>query len=569
MVDADTAPRSSERAQVNGGAGPRSSDGVQTEDGAAPRSSARRRFLKQSGACVGMAAATSGVASIAFAASGSRSVVAHTSAGAVRGISEAGINVFKGVRYGADTSPRRFMSPLPPQRWSSVRDATAYGPACPQSGKMKEPSSEDCLFLNLWTPGLRDKGSRPVLLYIHGGAYSHGSGSSPLYDGTRLCQRGDVVVITVNHRLNAFGYSYLARLGGPELGDSGNAGMLDLILALQWVRENIVEFGGDPARVMLFGQSGGGAKIATLMAMPAAQGLFHRAATMSGEQVTASGPLHATQRARALLAALHLPQDRAAPLREVPTERLVEALETVDPIIAEGPLYFGPVMDERSLSRHPFYPDAPALAARVPMIIGNTHDETRNLIGGSHPEAFTLSWEELPQHLAAQMRADIAPQTVVAEYRRLYPQLSPSDVFFAATTASRSWRPAIIEAELRAAQGSPAYVYQLDWKSPRDGGKWGAPHTLDIPLVFDNLDKEGSMTGTAPDARSMADKMSEAFLAFARTGDPNNRTLPKWEPYALPRRQTLVFDNPARLVDDPRGGERRLFAKVPFLQQGT
>jgi len=528
----------------------------------------RRRFLKKSGACVGMAA-TSAVTSIAFAASGSRSVVAHTNAGAVRGISEAGVSVFKGVRYGADTTARRFMAPLPPQPWTSIRDATAYGPACPQSGKMQEPASEDCLFLNLWTPGLRDRGSRPVLLYIHGGAYSHGSGSSPLYDGTRLCQRGDVVVVTVNHRLNAFGYSYLARLGGPDLGDSGNAGMLDLILALQWVRQNIAEFGGDPARVMLFGQSGGGAKIATLLATPAAQGLFHRAATMSGEQVTASGPLHATQRARALLAALHLPENNAAPLREVPTERLVDALDTVDPIIGEGALYFGPVMDERSLSRHPFYPDAPPLAAHVPLIIGNTHDETRLLIGGSHPEAFTLSWEELPQHLAAQMRADIAPEKVVAEYRRLYPQLSPSDVFFAATTASRSWRPAIVEAELRAAQGSPAYVYQLDWKSPHEGGKWGAPHTLDIPLVFDNLDKQGSITGTAPDAHSMADKMSEAFLAFARNGDPNTRTLPKWEPYELARRQSMVFDNPARLVDDPRGGERRLFAQVPFLQQGT
>ena len=542
------------------------------EPAAEAPSSARRNFLQQSGAWIGVAA-LAGItpaarSDVAYAA-GSRSVVAHTKAGAVRGMSEGGINVFKGVRYGADTAPRRFQPPLAPQGWTSVQDATGYGPACPQSGEMKEPVSEDCLFLNVWTPGVRDKGSRPVLVYIHGGAYSHGSGSSPLYDGTRLCKRGDVVVVTVNHRLNAFGYLYLARLGVPELGDSGNAGMLDLVLALRWVRENIAEFGGDPTRVMLFGQSGGGAKIATLMAMPAAQGLFHRAATMSGEQVTASGPLHATQRARALLAALHLSADRAAPLMALPPERLLEALNTVDPIIGEGPLYLGPVLDERSLTRHPFYPDAPPLAAHVPMIIGNTHDETRNLIGGSHPEAFALSWEQLPQQLAEHMRADITPETVVAEYRRLYPQSSPSDVFFAATTASRSWRPAIIEGELRAAQGSPAYVYQLDWKSPRDGGKWGAPHTLDIPLAFDNIDKQGSITGTGPEARRMAERLSESFLAFARSGDPNNRTVPKWEPYQLPRRQTLIFDSATRLADDPRGGERRLFAQVPFLQQGT
>jgi para-nitrobenzyl esterase len=513
------------------------------------------------------------VSSLARATAGARearTVVARTTAGAVRGTFEDNTCVFKGVRYGADTRQRRFMPPVPPEPWTSVKDATTYGPACMQSGKLKEPSSEDCLFLNVWTPGLRDKAARPVLVYIHGGAYSHGSGSSPLYDGTRLCRRGDVVVVTLNHRLNVFGHLYLARLGAPELGDSGNVGMLDLVLGLKWVRDNIAEFGGDPNRVMLFGQSGGGAKIATLMAMPSAQGLFHRAATMSGQQLTASGPLHATQRARAFLAALRISgNDAVARLKDLPAEHLVEALDTVDPIIGEGPLYCGPVLDERSLQRHPFYPDAPALSARIPMIIGNTHDETRGLIGASHPETFALTWGQLPQALAANMRVDIAPEIVVAGYRQLYPHASPSDVFFSATTASRSWRAAIVEAELRAAQGAPAYVYQLDWKSPLDGGKWGAPHGLDIPLVFDNVDKDGSITGTGPGAQSMAEKMSEAFLAFARTGDPNNPTLPRWEPYQLPRRQTLVFDEPARLVDDPRSAERRLFAKVPFVQQGT
>ncbi len=290
---------------------------------------------------------------------------------------------------------------------------------------------------------------------------------------------------------------------------------------------------------------------------------------MSGQQLTASGPLHATERARAFLTALRLPGDGVAQLKALPAQRLLEALETVDPVIGEGSLYFGPVLDERSLRRHPFYPDAPALSAHIPMIIGNTHDETRTLIGASHPDTFALSWEQLPQELAKQMRVDIQPEIVIAEYRRLYPQYSASDVFFSATTAGRSWRAAIVEAELRAAQDFPAYAYQLDWKSPLDGGKWGAPHTLDIPLVFDNNDKAGSLTGTGASAQRMADRMSEAFLAFARTGDPNNRALPKWEPYRLPRRQTMVLDDTSRLVDDPRGAERRLFAKVPFVQQGT
>jgi len=497
----------------------------------------------------------------------SRSALARTRAGTVRGVFEDGVYSFKGVRYGADTANRRFMPPLAPAPWSHTADAFQYGASAPQTAE-KDPTSEDCLFLNVWTPGLRDGARRPVMFYIHGGAYSHGSGSSPLYDGRRLCRRGDVVVITINHRLNAFGYLYLGRLaGGEALADSGNTGMLDLILALQWVRDNAAEFGANPDCVMLFGQSGGGAKIATLMAMPAAHGLFHRAATMSGQQVTASGPLHATERARALLTRLKLSDPDA--LRTLPRDQLLGGLDVVDPIIGSGSLYFGPVLDDRSLPRHPFFPDAPAQSADIPLIIGNTHDETRSLIGASDPTTFSLTWDDLPSRLATQMRADISPQRVVSEYRRLYPQYSPTDIFFAATTAGRSWRAAIIEAELRAQQGSPSYAYQLDWKSPRDGGKWGAPHTLDIPLVFDNVAVPDSLTGASSDAQRMADLMSEAFIAFARTGNPNSKLLSGWEPYQLPRRQTMVFNNPSRPEDDPRGAERRLFSSVPFVQQGT
>src|SRR6266850_4070973 len=287
------------------------------------------------------------------------------------------------------------------------------------------------------------------MFYIHGGAYSNGSGSSPLYDGVRLCRRGEVVVVTVNHRLNAFGYLYLARFGSPELADSGNAGQLDLVLALQWVRDNIAEFGGDPNNVMVFGQSGGGAKIATLMAMPPAAGLFHRAATMSGQQVTATGPLNAKLRTRAILDALKLPPERVSELRTLPAEKIIEVLNTRDPVLPFGGVSFAPVLDERSLKRHPFYPDAPAQSAHVPMIIGNTHDETRAFLGGDESN-FTVTWERLADKLIPNMRVDIQPEIVIAEYRKFYPQYSPSDVFFAATTAGRSWRGAVIEAEERA-----------------------------------------------------------------------------------------------------------------------
>jgi len=373
------------------------------------------------------------------------------------------------------------------------------------------------------------------------------------------------VVVTINHRLNLFGYLYL-----PGFPDSGNAGMLDLVLALRWVRDNIQAFGGDPGCVTLLGQSGGGAKIATLMAMREAGGLFHRAATMSGQQVTASGPLHATGRARTLLEKLGVPVERARELATIPVKDLQRAhAATVDPYIGRGSCYMGPVLDERTLTRHPFYPDAPPQSAGIPMMIGNTHDETRSLIGRGDPTAWTVSWEELPRKLEQELRVDISGDLVVAEYRRLYPNYSASDVFFSATTAGRSWRGAIIEAELRARQGSPAYAYQLDWRSPEDGGKWGAFHTLDIPLMFGTLTANGSLTGDAEAARRVSSTMQQALLAFARTGDPNYSGLARWEPYTLPRRPTLVFDVESKLADDPRGAERRLFEKVPFIQQGT
>jgi para-nitrobenzyl esterase len=532
------------------------------------RPSTRRSFLRHSFAAASGLAAFRLLATPAFGSLlASDQPVAATLSGKVRGYVDNGITVFKGIRYGADTSNRRFMPPVPTEPWTEVREALAYGPSAPQSSRSTEKASEDCLFLNVWTPALRDGRKRPVMFYIHGGAYNNGSGSSPLYDGVRLCKRGDVVVVTVNHRLNAFGYLYLARFGRPEFADSGNVGQLDLVLALKWVRQNIAEFGGDPNKVMVFGQSGGGAKIATLMAMPAARDLFHCAATMSGQQVTASGPLNATLRTRAVLEALRLPPERAAELRTIPAERLLEAINVRDPVLPFGSVSFAPVLDERSLTRHPFYPDAPVQSAHIPMIIGNTHDETRAFLGNDAGN-FTLTWEQVAERLIPNLRVDIQPEVVIAEYRKLYPHYSPSDVFFAATTAGRSWRGAIIEAEERARSGFPAFTYQLDWTSPRDGGKFGAPHASDIQLVFDNIDKPGA-TAIGPQAQPMADQMSETFIAFARSGNPNNKLIPHWETYTLPRRQTMVFNVPSHSESDPRGGERRLFAAVPYVQPGT
>jgi para-nitrobenzyl esterase len=532
----------------------------------------RRQVLRSSTGCAAALLLSRGGITAALSAP-----VAETNTGRVRGALDRGISVFKGIPYGADTATRRFMAPVPPAAWTGVRDATSFGPRAPQpnSGKQgregyalpPEPGevSEDCLYLNVWTPELRDGRKRPVMVYFHGGAYSAGSVNSALYDGVNLCRRGDVVVVTVNHRLNLFGYLYLAELDS-ELGDSGNAGMLDLVLALKWLQANIENFGGDKDRVLIFGQSGGGAKCATLMGMPAAKGLFHRVITMSGQQITASRRETATARTKLVLDALNLPVERIGELRTMPMQRLIEASR------AAG--YYGPVKDGRSLLRDPFDPDAPPVSAGIPMILGNTHDETRYLIGGSDPSTFELTWETLPAKLAqhGQFLRDLDQGEVIRQYRGFYPAYSAVDVFFAITTASRSWRGQLIEAERRAAQAGAkehTWVYELDWRSPIDGGKWGAPHTLDIPLVFGNVAVADRMTGDGEQARALTALMSSAWVEFTKAGNPNTAGLPQWKPYSLEKRETMCFDTRSRLEDDPRGNERRLVEQVPYTQPGT
>ena len=486
--------------------------------------------------------------------------VVQTTLGRFRGAREGGLSVFRGIRYGL---AERFRAPVAPRPADEVVDALRFGPSAPQRGDRYRPQSENCLYLNVWTPDARPGGRRPVMVYFHGGAYSTGSVADPLNDGRQLASRGDVVVVTVNHRLNALGYLYLARLD-PRFPDSGNLGQLDLILALKWIRDNVANFGGDPSRVLVFGQSGGGAKIATLMAMPAAKDLFHRAITMSGQQVTASGPLNATARAKAYLAAIKATPEEAA---RMPVERLIEGLTATDPIIGGG-VYMGPVLDMRWLDRHPFWPDAHPQSNRIPMILGNTRDETRAFIDPKGPKLQGLDWSNIAERMTPELRMDIHPEWVVQQYRQRFPDWSPERVFYAATTAGRSWPGQVIEADVRAAAKTRTWVYQVDFQSPVEPWR-GAPHTIDIPLSFGTLDAEGSITGTGEAARKVSGAMMDAFIALARTGDPNHRGLPRWPVYALPQRATMTFDAPLRAIDDPRKWERELFARVPYIQPGT
>jgi para-nitrobenzyl esterase len=381
------------------------------------------------------------------------------------------------------------------------------------------------------------------MVYFHGGAYSTGSVTDPINDGAALAARGDVVVVTVNHRLNALGYLYLARLD-PRFPDSGNNGQLDLILALQWVQRNIAAFGGNPDNVTVFGQSGGGAKIATLMAMPAAKGLFHKAITMSGQQVTASGPLNATKRAEAFLDKLGKGVDPAT----APVEQLVTALSATDPILGGG-VYMGPVMDMRNLHRHPFWPGATPQSWGIPMMLGNTVSETRAFYAADSKQLAGLNFDNLAQRIAPEMRIDVHPEWVVGEFRARYPAATALILFHRIVTAARSWRGQVEEAETRARAGAPAFVYQLDFED--------AKHTDDIGLAF----------GTAPNPSAaqkvMSETMMDAFVRFARTGNPG------WSSYDLKSRRTMVFDTQSRVVSDPRKWERELFARIPYVQPGT
>lgn len=447
--------------------------------------------------------------------------------------------VYPGIRYAL---AQRFAAPEALSGASQVDLSSGFfGPVCPQPSDNYGPQDEDCLFLNLWRPEAVVSRPRPVMVYFHGGAYSNGSVTDPLNDGTKLAARGDVVVVTVNHRLNALGYLYLP----DRFPDSGNNGQLDLICALQWIQRNIAAFGGDPGNVTVFGQSGGGAKIATLMAMPAAQGLFHKAITMSGQQVTASGPLNAAKRAQAFLGKLGANVDPAT----APVEQLIAALSAIDPILGGG-VYFGPVLDMRNLHCHPFWPDPAPQGNAIPMLLGNTVAETRAFFPPGHPKLRGLDWSNLAERAGPELRIDIKPDWVVEQFRARYLSDSPEQIFHRMVTAARSWRGQVEEADARARVGlRRTWVYQLDFEQ--------AKHTDDIGLAF------GTFDNPTPARQAMSDRMMDAFVRFARTGDPG------WAPYSLPRRETMVFDTASRVVGDPRQWERKLFAQVPYVQPGT
>ncbi|HEY3797676.1 MAG TPA: carboxylesterase family protein [Caulobacteraceae bacterium] len=493
-----------------------------------------------------------------------RTDVVATTNGPVRGYRDNGLNIFKGLRYAAPpVGSLRFAPPQKPAPWTTPADAVALGAPAIQAGvapgditggrSAGDPpapgqpgTDEDCLFINVWTQGLT--GKRPVMVWLHGGGYSNGSGGAAMYDGEALANRGDAVLVTVNHRLNVFGYLHLGELGGHP--SSGEAGMLDIVLVLEWVRDNIAAFGGDPANVTIFGESGGGMKVSLLMAMPGAKGLFHRAIIQSGPGLRAVSREAATRNAKALMEQLG-----AKSVADLQRFSAAEIQEAATKAATGGPMGgFSPCVDGVALPRDPFEPDAPSVSKDVPVLIGTNKDEA-TLFLFADPRFGDYTEEDLAKR-AKQAVGDKA-DALIAVLRQTFPDYSPSHLTAAAQTATGMWGGSIKLAERKAAQaGGAVYMYLLEWETTAARGKLKSPHALEIPLVFDNVEKAKSFMGRG-EPQVLADQMSEAWLAFARTGNPNTPALPDWPAYGASR-ATMVFNAESRVVEDPYSAVRKV-----------
>ncbi len=531
------------------------------------RALGRRDFLKHASAL----AVSGGVLLESAQAQAAKFVTAETTFGKIRGADNNGIKVFKGIPYGASTAgANRFMAPADPAKWTGVRDALEYGHSAPQrnpdaparpgvlsiSGENLPPEGEDCLVLNVWTPAVGASGKRPVMFWCHGGGFATGSGSSPDNDGANLVRRGDVVVVTINHRLNVLGFANLSEFA-TEFTASGDAGMLDIVQALKWVRANIANFGGDPNTVMIFGQSGGGRKVETLLAMPSAKGLFHRAAIESGATMQLVERATAMRVGEQLLAKLGIAKNQAREIQKVPVEKIMSAYFAVlkdatgvDQMTAG----FSPTMDGKMVAQHPFHPVASNVSPDVPVLIGSTRTElTTSYLNDA--AAFSLD----DNGLRTRVQAIVGSQTahIIDVYRKANPSAPPSDLFFLIASDHRYTAPTMKIAERRAALGKgPVYLYYFTWETPVMGGKLKSPHTMEIPFVFDNVKISARLTGGGADAMALADRVSDAWIAFARTGNPNTPKLPRWPAFNAKERATMVINNASKVVNDPLREQR-------------
>jgi para-nitrobenzyl esterase len=492
---------------------------------------------------------------------------ADTQYGKIQGMASAGVKEFKGIPYGASTSGKnRYMPPKKPTAWTGVRECLAYGQISPQT--ISSPASdygeliqwdlhygtgmgEDILTLNVWTPALKDGGKRAVLVSFHGGGFATGSGNGPQYDGTQLARLSDTVVVTVNHRLASFGYLHLADLGAPpEFAQAGVVGMMDLVASLEWVRDNIENFGGDPAKVMIFGQSGGGAKTSTMLAIPSAKGLFHSAGIQSGSTIRSTTREQGTKSAELLLAKLGIAKGNIADIQKVSWQQILEAQTS---LTGAG---FAPVVDGAILPHHPFDPTAPPESADVPIIISNTLEDA----------ALRLTNFDLTEEgLRTMMNQRYGPKAeqIIAMYRNRYPDKSPFLIQAQIGTDSTARRSATLQAERKAAQGkAPAYVYLWAFASGGFGGKFGAVHGTDVSATFNNYRDGVGGTGSEEE-RAVWTRFSNTWVSMAKNANPNNPKIPNWPAYDATTRATMIFDKEVRVENDPRSEMRKFWADMP------
>lgn len=501
---------------------------------------------------------------------------ADTRSGRVAGYSRGGVYVFKGIPYGTTTEgTARFKPASPPTPWQGVRSSRAYGPVCPQGARAGWNNDaeaflmrwddgfpgEDCLRLNIWTPAPTGK-KLPVMVWLHGGGFVAGSGHElPAYDGENLARSGEVVVVSVNHRLGPFGYLNLAEIGGAEFAESANVGMLDLVLTLTWVRDNIGNFGGDADNVTIFGQSGGGMKVSTLMVMPSARGLFHKAMVQSGSFPLTTTSKESTSLAAALLDELKISAKDFRQLLQVPAQQLVQASEravirTAGPrpeFLGRGGVRIGwtPTIDGRIVTAPPYSAAGAKQSPSIPLLIGCTRDEF-----GMHLRADPELTEARVLEKLGRGWGEKAAE-IYAKSKQLFPTESPAGLLsIIAATPLRNFD--VDYANLRHAAGAaPAYSYLFTYVTPSLCGSPGAFHCADLPFCFDNVERCDSSTGNTEAARRLGNVMSRAWINFARTGNPSQTGLgwPRHEPRTMP---TMVFDVEAEVRNDPFGALRRL-----------
>jgi para-nitrobenzyl esterase len=510
--------------------------------------------------------------------------VVNTTNGRVQGLVNNGVHTFKGIRYGAPPiGVSRWMPPQKPDAWKTILDCSDYGAPSMQiaSGTIAAPASdfgmqmgrvfttpselkiqnEDCLFLNVWTPGTDNK-TRPVMVWIHGGGFAFGSSGQPIYEGEDLAREQDVVVVSMNHRLNLFGYMHLGDLMGDAYKSSGTAGMQDLVLSLEWIRDNIAEFGGNPGNVMIMGQSGGGAKVSILMSMPSAKGLFHKASIQSGAGLRVGRKENANRIAKALLDELKIGSGDIKALQAVPAPALIQAAASVAARNAPagvgpgsgGTGGFNPILDGVAITRDPFDPGSPEISADVPILIGSVKDEW-TIFTASEPWFGRMTEADLEQRLKP---FGARGEALLAAFRKIHPDYSPTYLFISAISAPALGN-SITLAERKAAQNkAPVYMWYLTWETPVLNGAFKTPHTMEIPFMMYSYNRVRQYVGPGPEPDQMARQFSDAWAAFARTGKPDAPSIPHWPAYDATKRSTMIFNVKSQVVSDPNSEVRKV-----------